>query len=142
MPLVVLIAGAGTGGGAAFATQQLLGPPPPASQEQAEPEVVTSFVPVAKVMAPLVLEDGHLVGYVAFDFELEVPVDDAPMVTQKLPLLLHAINMRTYRTPLAAGADGMLPDIERMRRVVMEAAPDAFGKGVVRRAAITKAEPA
>jgi hypothetical protein len=56
--------------------------------------------------------------------------------------LLHAINMRTYRTPMAAGPDGMLPDISVFRKIVMDAAPEAFGPKVVRLVAVTQAVPA
>ena len=59
-----------------------------------------------------------------------------------MPLLLHAINLRTFRSPLASGPDGMLPDIEQFRAVVMTAAPEAFGEGMVRHVAITQANPA
>jgi hypothetical protein len=136
--LILLILGGGVGGGAAYATFRLLGPPaPPAPVEPA-----LAFVSAQKVNAPLVLGDGRLAGYVSFDFDVQVPEEDVATVTAKLPLLLHAINMRTYRTPLAAGPDGMLPDIEGLRRVVLAASPEALGKGVVRRVAITRAEPA
>ena len=138
LPLGVLLAGVGVGGGAAVGARAVLGPAPKAAP-RAEPTV---FVPVAKVLAPLVLPDGGLAGYVGFDAELEVRADAADAVTAKLPLLLHAINMRTYRTPLAAGRDGTLPSISGLHAVVAAAAPEAFGAGVVRRVAITRAEPA
>ena len=136
--VVMLILGLGLGGGAAYATLRLLGPPAPAKPE----EPALAFVKAEKLNAPLVLSDGRLAGYVSFDFDVQVPEEDVATVTAKLPLLLHAINMRTYRTPLAAGPDGMLPDIDGLRRVVLAAAPEALGKGVVRRVAITRAEPA
>lgn len=127
-----------TGGGAAIATRALLGP-------GAAPRIAPSatvFVPVTNVLAPLVLGDGRLAGYVGFDAELEVRADVSGSVTEKVPLLLHAINMRTYRTPLAAGRDGTLPDIAGLRAVIAAGAEEAFGVGVVRRIAITRAEPA
>lgn len=136
------ILGAALGGGTAVATNHFLGPPQAkAAKTKPEPEP-TSFVAAKEVLAPLVLSDGRLAGYFKFDIGLEVPAKDEAAITAKLPLLLHAINMRTYRTPLAAGADGMLPDLRRLRDVVREAAPEAFGKGVVQRVAITRAEPA
>lgn len=136
--LVLLILGVGVGGGAAVGTLRVLGPPPP----KVAVEPVMGFVPAQKISAPLVLPDGRLAGYVSFDLSLEVPEDQVAAVTAKLPLLLHAINMRTFRTPLAAGPDGMLPDIEGLRRVIQASAPEALGKGVVKRVAITRAEPA
>lgn len=141
LPLAVLLAGAGVGGGAAFGTTKLVVPPAnPAGQ--APEEEPTAFVPVTKIIAPLVLSDGRLAGYVAFDVQLAVPVDQVETVTAKLPLLLHAINMRTYRTPMAAGPDGMLPNLAAFRKLVLEAAPEAFGSPVVRKVAITQAVPA
>ena len=136
--LVMLVLGGAVGGGAAVATLRVLGPPAP----PAPVEPVMAFVPAQKISAPMVLQDGRLAGYVSFDLDLEVPEDQVATVTLKLPLLLHAINMRTYRTPLAAGPAGMLPNIDGLRRVVQAAAPEAMGKGVVKRVAITRAEPA
>lgn len=136
--LILLIAGLGVGGGAAWGTAQLLGPAKPV--EKAEPDPV--FVPSGKVLAPLVFPDGRLSGYVSVQMQLEVPADKVEFVTARLPLLLHAINMRTYRTPLAAGPDGMLPNLDGFRKVVMQAAPEAFGAPILRRVAITEATPA
>jgi hypothetical protein len=105
--------------------------------------VETVFVPVDKLLAPLVsAEDGRLTGYVQFQFNLEVPRDKSSDVTKRLPLLLHAINMRTFKTPMAAGKDGLLPSLDQFRKVVETAAPEAFGAGVVRKVAITQATPA
>lgn len=142
IPLSVLVLGAGVGGGAAFGTRMIVGGDEKhAAASAVETPEATSFVPASKVIAPLVMEDGRLAGYVSFDVELQVPADQAEAVTAKLPLLLHAINMRTYRTPLAAGPDGMLPNIGMFRKIVEDAAPEALGAGVLRRAAITQAVP-
>lgn len=137
LPLAVLLAGAGVGGGAAVATRHILAPAPAGAPTE-EPLV---FVPVAKVVAPLVLHDGGLAGYVSFDTELQVAVTSQADVTAKLPLLLHAINMRTYRIPLATGPDGMLPNIGELKTVVQAACVETFGPSVVHRIAITRAEP-
>lgn len=139
--LFVLLAGLGLGGGAAFATMLVLGPSHEAEGAKNE-DVKVNFVPAGKVLAPLVFADGHLAGYVQFDVELEVPQDKSEFVTERLPLLLHAINMRTYRTPMAAAPDGMLPDIEVFRKVVLQAAQEAFGAPIVRKVAVTAASPA
>jgi hypothetical protein len=136
LSLLVLAAGIGVGGGAAYATGLLLGP---AEEARA---AGTAFVPAGKVLAPLVFPDGRLSGYVAFEMALEVQADQSEFVAARLPLLLNAINMRTYRTPMAAGPDGLLPNIGLFRKVVTEAADEAFGKGVVVRAAVTQATPA
>jgi hypothetical protein len=139
--LVTLLAGLGLGGGAAYATVMLLGPKP-AAAAAAHDEIAPSFVDAGKVLAPLVFPDGRLSGYVQFQVQLEVPADKAEFVTARMPLLLHAINMRTYRTPMAAGPDGLIPDLETFRKVVMTAAPEAFGAGVLRKVAVTQANPA
>jgi hypothetical protein len=134
----VLLLGLGVGGGSAYATARLLGGP----EIEARAEAADSaFVPTGPVLAPLVLADGRLSGYVTFEVQLEVPPDQVEFVTARMPLLLHAINIRTFRSPLASGPDGMLPDVEQFRKVVMTASPEAFGAGVVRQAAITHATP-
>jgi len=142
--IVVVLAGIGLGGGAALATLMVLGPrPAQAAKAPAEESVETAFVPVDKLLAPLVsADDGRLTGYVQFQFNLEVPKDKSSEVTQRLPLLLHAINMRTFKTPMAAGKDGLLPGLEQFRKVVEASAAEAFGAGVVRKVAITQATPA
>lgn len=133
--LSLLILGLAVGGGAAFAAGMVLGPPQP--REAAD----SAFVPTGPLLAPLVFEDGRLSGYVSFEIQLEVPNDRAEYVAARMPLLLHEINLRTFRSPMASGPDGMLPDLEQFRKVVMAAAPEAFGNGVVRHAAITQASP-
>lgn len=145
LPLILLIAGLAVGGGAAFATSLLVGPKqakPAAAGHGAEDEGEPAFVPTGKVLAPLVFADGRLSGYVSFEIQLEVPADQSATVTAKLPLLLHAINMRTYRAPMASGPDGMLPNLDAFRKLVEEASVEAFGPHVVRHAAITSAVPA
>jgi len=134
--IALLIAGLGVGGGAGYAAILLLKPKPAASAEAAP-----VFVPTGKILAPLVGADGRLTGYTSFEVAIEVPADKADFVAPRLPMLLHAINMRSYRTPMAAGPDGMLPNIDVFRRLVLSAAPEAFGAGVVRRVAITQAMP-
>lgn len=142
--LTVLLSGLGLGGGAAYATVLLLGAQAPATASAAhvDDKVEPSFVDAGKILAPLVFADGRLSGYVQFQVQLEVPADKAEFVSARLPLLLHAVNMRTYRTPMAAGPDGLIPDLETFRKVVMTAAPEAFGPGVLRKVAVTQANPA
>jgi hypothetical protein len=142
--LTILLAGLGLGGGAAYATVLLLGARAPAAAAAArvDDKVEPSFVDAGKILAPLVFADGRLAGYVQFQVQLEVPADKTEFVAARLPLLLHAINMRTYRTPMAAGPDGLIPDLETFRKVVMTAAPEAFGPGVLRKVAVTQANPA
>lgn len=144
-PLILLIVGALIGAGGGYATLFMLGAAPAAAStakpEPAEPEP-GKFVTVPPMTAPLVLKDGKLSGYATFEIQLEVDESQVDAVTARLPFLQHAINLRTFKVPLAAGADGMLPDIDNFRRVVIEAAREAFGPDKVRKVAITKAEPA
>lgn len=139
--LLLCLLGLAVGGGAAYATVTLLAPARGGARAQ-PPPADPVFVPAGKILAPLVSGDGRLAGYVSFEFQVEVAPDKADFVTARLPFLLSAINMRTYRAPMASGPDGMLPDIEVFRKIVEDAGREAFGAGVVRRAAITAAVPA
>lgn len=141
LPLL-LIAGLGVGGGVAFGLRQMLPTPAAAAQPATRPKLETGFVATGKILAPLVSSDGRLAGYVSFEVQLETTDSDAEFVTARMPLLLDAINMRTFRTPMASGPGGMLPDLAVFRKVVMAAAAEAFGAKVVRRAVIMQATPA
>ncbi|GGZ00338.1 hypothetical protein ACFSTD_03670 [Novosphingobium colocasiae] len=139
--LVTVIAGLGVGAAGAWgvlhsAPQYLTGRP-------AKPRpVATEFVPPVEVLAPLVLADGRLTGYAKFEIQLEVAQGTTEEVGAKLPLLMNAVNLRTYRTPLASGPDGLVPGLDGFRRVVMDAATEVYGKDVVRSVAVTQAAPA
>lgn len=137
---LALIGGLAIGGGAAFGVS-LVAPAGGAAETPAEHVVETEFVTTGPVLTPLVFADGRFAGYVAIEVQLEVPIAEAEPVRLRMPLLLHAINMQTFRTPMATGPDGQIPDLEAYRRLVLAAAPKAFGAGVVRRAAITQARP-
>ncbi len=143
-PIVLLITGGAIGAGSGYATNFFLGTPAGATTAKPEPveEEPGKFVSLPTMTAPLVLKDGKLSGYAAFEIQLEVDESEVDAVTARLPFLQHAINLRTFKVPLAAGADGMLPDLDNFRRVVIEAAREAVGPGKVRKVAITKAEPA
>jgi hypothetical protein len=140
---LVIACGLGIGGGAAFGANTFLaghgkgGPPAPAAIVMAP-----VFVRTGEMLAPLVFPDGRLAGYVNFDVQLEVAAGRADYVGARLPLLLHAVNMRTYRTPMTSGPDGLIPNLAVFRTVLTEAATEAFGPGVVLRAAIVQAAPA
>ncbi|MDB5672050.1 MAG: hypothetical protein JWO25_3009 [Alphaproteobacteria bacterium] len=138
MPIAALVCGIAAGGGTAYATAKFFHHGPPA----APTNVPTLFVPTGAILAPLVFQDGRLSGYVSFQVQLEVPIDQGPAITERIPVLLDAINMRTYRTPMASGPDGMLPNLDAFRKVVDEASTQAFGKGVVKKAVVTQASPA
>lgn len=134
---LVLLAGLGVGGGGAIGVtvgRDLLAARPSAA---APP----SFLATGPLLLPLVLPDGRLTGYVNVTAQLQVDAAALPDLQARLPLLLHAVNMRAYRQPLAAGPDGMLPDIEGTRRLILAASREAFGANAVKRVAVTQAVP-
>jgi len=130
---LVTTLGMGVGGGAAYGTSLMLAPRAAAPLQ---------FVATGPILAPLVFADGRLASYVSFEVQIEVSGDKSEIVQANLPILLNAINMRTYRTPMASGPDGLIPSLEAFRKVVLEAAVEAYGKDVVRRAVVTQAAPA
>ena len=139
MPAAALVAGLAAGGGTAYATAQYLGLH---GGKKAAPEAVdTVFVPTGPIMAPLVFPDGRLAGYVSFQVQLEVETGRGEEISERIPLLLDAVNMRTYRTPMASGPDGMLPNLATFHKVLDQAAREAFGPDVVKRSVITQAAP-
>jgi hypothetical protein len=74
--------------------------------------------------------------------QLETVDADVAFVTARLPVLMNAINMRTFRVPMASGPDGMLPNLTTFQKIVMESSNEAFGPRIVRRVVITQAAPA
>jgi hypothetical protein len=120
---------------------QYLGPAPEHPAKEEKKHIETVFIPTGAIVAPIVTTDGSLSGYGNFEMQLEVLPEDSEELGARMPLLLNAINLRTYRTPMAAGRDKILPDLDTLSRLVMEAAPEAFGKGKVLRAVVTSARP-
>jgi len=133
--LVVVALGIGVGGAGAYGVGTMV------HHAEAPPVTKTEFVPTGTIMAPLVFPDGRLSGYASFEVQLEVAQGEGEEITKRLPLLLNAINMQTYRTPLASGPDGLIPGLEPFRKVVIAAAAETFGQKVVRRAVVTQAQP-
>lgn len=140
--VLILLGGLLTGGAAAFAVS--LVQPGPKSGDHAteaaakERDATPEFVP-AEVLLPLVDGDGQLATYATIKLELRVEPGSGEEVKERLPLLLNAINLRTYRTPLATGPDGRLPDLAGFRLLVQSAADQSLGKGTIRQIAITEA---
>lgn len=134
--VLALILGVGVGGGSAWGVGMLR------QNGGATGTVRTEFVETGPMMAPLVFPDGRLSGYVSFEVQLEVPQGEGDAVKAKLPLLLNAVNLHTYRTPMASGRDGLIPGLDAFRRVVMDAARETYGPDMVRRAVVTQATPA
>jgi hypothetical protein len=136
--LVLLVLGIGLGAGAAFGVAQFLGPPP---AKAPPPKAETAFISAGILLAPIVAQDGRLSGYANFEVQLEVTADKQAEVTEKLPLLLHAVNLRTWMTPMAAEPDHILPDLRVLAQVVDAAAVESLGKGTVQRVVVTGAKP-
>lgn len=134
--LLILILGLGAGGAGALATSLVM------ADRHAQAQKATLFVPTGPIVAPLVFADGRLSGYVTFEAQIEVSSDKADAIRKQLPLLLDAVNMRTYRTPMASGPDGLVPGVDAFRRVLFDAAVQTFGRETVRRAIVTQATPA
>jgi hypothetical protein len=137
IPVAALLGGLAAGGGTAYATAQFLG----LKHDKAPAEIDTVFVPTGPIMAPLVFPDGRLAGYVSFQVQLEVETDRGEEIAARVPLLLDAVNMRTYRTPMASGPDGMLPNLATFHKVLDQAAREAFGPDVVKKSVIMQAAP-
>lgn len=133
--MVALAMGLGVGGAGAYGVG-LMG-----MDEAAFIVQRSSFVPTGRMTAPLVFEDGRLAAYIAFEAELEVPNGRVDDVRERLPVLMHAVNMRTYRKPLASGPDGMIPELGKLREVVAEAAAETYGPKMVSRVMVTQASP-
>ncbi len=133
---LVLILGVGTGGAAAYATSYII------AEQHARADRATDFVPTGPILAPLVFADGRLSGYVLFEAQIEVPSDQSDTVKKQMPLLLDAVNMRTFRTPMASGPDGMVPGVDAFRRVLLDAAIKTYGQAAIRKVVVTQATPA
>jgi hypothetical protein len=148
--LALVLAGTAAGAGGGWALLTFMPDLVPPATESAEGEghaaagdgeEATSIIPAGRVLAPLVYKDGTLAGYGGFQVQIEVTEADAADITARLPILLHAINMRTFKAPLAAGPDGMIPDLDVFRVTVQQAADESFGKGKVKRVLVTEAAP-
>lgn len=133
---VVAALGLAVGGSAAYGTARLLGGKPLVARTSAR-----IFLPTGPIVSPLVSADGHLAGYVQFEAQLEVSGDSATEIKDRLPLLLDATTLRTFKAPMASGPDGMLPNVDIFRRVLGDAARQVYGPGQVSKVVITQAAP-
>lgn len=138
--VLMAVGGIGLGAGGGFAALRLLGPP--SAHPKAAAPVATVYVTAGRILAPIVASDGRLSGYANFDVSLEVPNDKEAEVTERLPLFLDAVNMRTYRSPMASGPQGVLPDMAVFKKLLMDAAGEALAGESVKRVIVTAASPA
>ena len=140
--IIMVVAGliAGSGGGAAVAFLV------PAKGAEKPREAVSagdsSFQSLGPLLVPLLYPNGNFTGYVRMEAQLEVGTEDAEGVKTRMPLVIHAVNVRAYNRPLAGGPDGRLPDAAAFRTIVAEEAGKVLGKGVVRSVAVTSIAPA
>lgn len=138
LPLIGL-AGCTLGVASAWTAAQFL---PNAHQQAVNAPADLTFVPAGKVLVPLVTGEGRLSGYAEIDFQIEVAADRKAEITAQLPALINSINLKSFRRPMAAGRDGLLPDLDSFRALAMDAAREALGPNTVRRVAIIATVPA
>lgn len=132
----VMTVGMALGGTTAYGAGKLLAGKPLINWSSGRPD---AFVPTGAIVAPLVAEDGHLLGYMSFEAQLQVPADQADHVKANLPLLLDATTLRTFKAPIAGGKDGLVPKLGILRAVLTEAVEQTYGPSLVSHVAITQA---
>lgn len=97
------------------------------------------FVPIGTLTAPLVGSDGHLLGYLSFDAQIEVPAPREREIRSGLPVLADAVNRTSFAAPIAGPAEGYVPQLQVLRELVHAAALKTYGPDVVSRTVITRA---
>ncbi|KQN90035.1 hypothetical protein ASE95_15070 [Sphingomonas sp. Leaf231] len=134
--IVTIMLGAAAGTGGAWGAARMFG-----AGALTQPDMSKTFVPVPGIVAPLVAEDGHLLGYLKFDAQLEVPRERTSFVSANIPLLLDAINRQSFAAPIAGGPDGMLPRLPVLHKLMSQASRQTYGADLVSRVAITQISP-
>lgn len=113
------------------------------AKERADRPIAMEYVALGKVTLPVVDKDGDLVRYVAIDASLEVPQGDGDEAKTKLPVVLHQINMVTWKSALSSGPDGELVDTNAVEKIFETAAKQVYGKDLpVNRVLLTSTIPA
>lgn len=141
--IVVLALLLGAGGGAAG--MHFLGPAgqqaeKPAASAAPLPEE-SEILPPFKVRAPIVFSDGNLSTYARFSVQLVVRAETAEQAGEMQPLVINAINMRTFQAPLAQSPDGQIPSVQAFRDIVLASAQEVLGRSNVSKALVTDIEP-
>ncbi len=139
--IFALLLGVGSGGSAMY----FLGPTvdraaQPASAAPALREGSVILRPF-KVRTPIVYSDGNLSTYVKFSVQLLVTKDFADKANEMQPMVINEINMRTFRTPLAMGPDGQIPNLQVFRDIALASARKVLGRSNVNKVLITDVEP-
>lgn len=143
--LGVVFAGLFVGCGGAVGIQYAVGAMVPAAlaAEQAAAPKAVEYVEVGKLMVPVVDHEGDLVSYLRVEATLEVPEGSGEDVRSKLPIVMHEVNMRTWKTALSQGADGRLVDTNGLEKIFSAAAREVYGKEIgVKRVLLTSTIPA
>lgn len=137
-----LVAGLVLGGGGAAAYFLFMGPAPEeeASVPEAppEPQIVTAFVALERMSAPLV-QDGQVLGYVLLDLSLETEEGAAAaLVTQRLPALRAAFLRDMTQTPIGKLDAPMVIDYGSLMDRLKAAANQELGQAAVIRVLVTQ----
>ncbi len=109
---------------------------------KAEPAPPPEYVKLGPALIPLADADGRLAGYARIDIDLEVAGGQAEHLQDLVPLVRHEINMVAWQTPLAAGPDGRLIALDRLRMLVAGAADRALGPHAAKRVLVQAVAPA
>lgn len=139
--ILCLLAGIGIGGGGTYAYALNFGLGGKPATNRTDPAGDNKVLAPFKIRAPITFEDGTLATYAVFKVQLVVKAEAAEKAETNEAMVLNAINMRTYKTPLIKGPDGQLPDVETFRKVISEAGSEALGKGVIANILITDVQP-
>lgn len=124
--LALGLAGLATGAGAAVGAGQVM-----EGGALFRAEHAPEFVATGPVVAPLVAGDGRLLGYFTFEAQVQVRGDQAARVRNGLPILLDAVNQRTFDAPIAGGPDGLVPRLTVVRTILQQESRRLFGPAVM-----------
>ena len=138
IPAICLIVGLAVGAGGMFIYNgQFGGASEPAPTAPSTLPDESTVLPPFKVRAPIVTSDGTLATYAVFTVQLAVAKDAAESAPEQVPMILNAINMRTYETPLAKGVDGKMPSLRHFHDLVSAAAKPILGQSVLAKVMVT-----
>lgn len=139
--ILCLLVGLGAGAGGTYAYALNFGLGDKQGPDRPDPKGANKVLPPFKVRAPITFEDGTLATYAVFKVQLVVKEEAAMKAEEEEAMVINAINMRTFKTPLVKGPDGQIPDVEVFRKIVSAAGTEALGKGVVSNILITDVQP-
>lgn len=141
--VLVGLAGLALGSLSAVGIQYSVGAMVPAkiiAEREAAPKPV-EYVSIDNFTLPLVDKDGDLISYLKVGVSLEVPEGAAADMKDKLPIVMHEVNMATWDAGLSRGKDGRLFDASAVEKIFMGAAKDVYGNDLVKRVLLISAIP-